>query len=599
MAGRRIRRIASCVLALGLIVMLGEAAISAQPDCPPQALGEGQMSRCAYAEHLRAMWLGEAIANWTGLTTEGVRQDAPFYTDADWGRDQDLDWKMVDVIDFVVQDPWLADDDTDIEYVYLHLMTQGGAPLLSAAQIAEGWQAHINDWIWVSNARARGLMEVGALPPVTSMGAINPDYLQIDAQLTTELFGALAPGMPAEALRLANLPILTTAGGYAAHAAQFYVLLYALAAQVDPALPPRDQLLWLIGEARQYLPDTSKAADIVDFVVADYLANPDVDDWEATRDRVYERYHRDARENGFLYQDWTESSVNFASGLIALLYGGGDFRRTVQIGALTGWDSDNGTATMGGLIGLLYGDEALTAAFPDEVLSDRYQSHRTRPTLPDYLPDDRRAEDTFTAMAERMLPLVDAAILQAGGTVEGDLWTLPAPSSQPPLTLNPLEQIYRSSANNQVRETGGAIEVSVEGEAAASRLAGIADGLEFNFSGQERPRRIPGVYERDADAGEVVVSVVYDRVLNVQAIWLIEGSAGGSALRAEALIDGVWGPLPEGTRLSPEPDAGIAYQSFTFILPEPLALSGVRVRIEAGGRLSEVSVVELDAVLAG
>lgn len=599
MADHRIRRcIASLSVALGILFLIG-GCVSAQADCSPQALGEGQLSRCAYADRLRAMWLGEAIANWTGLTTEGVRQDAPFYTDADWGRDQDLDWKMDDAIDFVLQDPWLADDDTDIEYVYLHLMTQGSAPLLSAEQIAEGWRAHINDWIWVSNARARGLMQAGALPPVTGMGVFNPDYLQIDAQLTTELFGALAPGMPAEALRLANLPILTTAGGYAAHAAQFYVLLYALAAEVDPALPPRDQLLWLVGEARGYLPDTSKSADIVDFVVADFLANPDANDWEATRDRVYARYHRDAADSGYLYQDWTESSVNFASGLIALLYGEGDFRRTVQIGALTGWDSDNGTATMGGLLGLLYGYEALTAAFPGENLSDRYHSHRTRPTMPDYLFFDLWAEDTFTAMAERMLPLVDAAILQAGGSVAGDLWTLPTPSPQPPLTLNPLEQTYRSSANNQVREAGGTIQISVEGESAASRTSGIADGLEFNFSGRERLRRIPGVYERDADAGEVVVSVVYDRVLNAQAIRLIEGIAGGSALHAEALIDGEWSPLPEGTRLSDEPDPAVPYQVFDFILPEPMTLSGIRVRIEVGGRLPEASVVELDAVLAG
>ncbi|MFN8371332.1 MAG: ADP-ribosylglycohydrolase family protein [Anaerolineae bacterium] len=545
------------------------------------------------------MWLGEAIANWTGLTTEGVRQDAPFYTDDDWGLDQNLDWKMDDVIDFVLQDPWLSDDDTDIEYVYLYLMDQHHTALLSSEQIAAGWREHINDWIWVSNRRARDLMELGALPPVTGMGTLNPDYLQIDAQLTTELFGAIAPGMPDAALRLANLPILTTAGGYAAHAAQFYVLLYALASEVDSTQPRREQIVWLVNQARQYIPDTSKTADIADFVLTDYLANPDVNDWERTRDAVYERYHQHASDYGFIYQDWTESSVNFASGLIALLYGEGDFRRTVQIGSLTGWDSDNGTATMGGLLGLLYGYDQLAAAFPDAVLSDRYQSHRTRPTMPDYLPEDSSAEDTFTLMAERILPLVEQTILQAGGIVDGDVWTLPAAASSQPLTLNPLFQLYQQSVNNQILQAGGTLEVNVVGEVAASRTRGIADGLEHNFSGQERTRRLPQAYQRLVTDGELVVSVVYDRTVRVHTIRLIEGSVGGTAIRAEGLMGDDWQPLTDGTVISTSPDPAVPYQVFDIVLPEPVELSGIRVHIESSGRLPEVSVLELDAFFDG
>ncbi len=344
-----------------------------------------QVNQAHYADRLRAMWLGETLANWTGLTTEAARIDAPFYTDADWGRDQNITWKQYDVIDFVFQDPWLADDDTDIEYVYLHLLTQHSTNLLTPEQIAEGWRQHINDWIWVSNRQARDLMELGALPPVTSLGANNPYGLQIDAQLTTEIFGALAPGLPAQALRTANLPILTTASGYAAHAAQFNVLLYSLVTNVDSSLSRRDQIIWLVQEVRRFIPDTSKTAGIVDFVLSDYLENPDPDDWERTRDRVYERYHHNAEDNGFVFRSWTESSVNFAAGLIALLYGEGDYRRTVQIGALSGWDSDNGTATMGGLLGLLLGYDELVAQFPDEAISDRYQITRTRENLPDCL----------------------------------------------------------------------------------------------------------------------------------------------------------------------------------------------------------------------
>jgi hypothetical protein len=545
------------------------------------------------------MWLGETIANWTGLTTEGIKQDVPFYSDADWGIDQQLSSKPNSVIDFVLQDPWLADDDTDIEYVYLHLMQQHNTTHLSATQIHDGWVQHINDSIWDSN-QSRRWMEQGALPPVTGMGTITPAYLMNNAQLITEIFGALAPGMPGQALELADLPIRATSGGYAAHAAQFHVVLYSLATQVDPAQSPRDQILWMVKEARRYIPDTSKAADVVDFVLADYLHNPDVNDWERTRDKVYERYHDHANDYGFVYRGWLESSVNFATGLIALLYGEGDFRRTVQIGTLSGWDSDNGTATMGGLLGLMVGYEALAEQFPEVTLSDRYNIHRTRETLPDYLPDDPGAEDTFTLMAERMLPLVERTIIEAGGSVDEEVWTLPPVSGADPLSQNPLMQLYQRSANNRVRLEGSTIETGVTGERSQSRTKIIADGLEHDFSGRE-VFRIPQPYRTRVGKEPVIIQVIYDRPVDVSIIRLIEGGSGGfSSMRAEVLLGGTWQPVPQGTSLSQDPDPAIPCQMIDFLLPEPLQGSGIRVIATLSPDIlwREISIIELDALSA-
>ncbi|XXX76718.1 ADP-ribosylglycohydrolase family protein [Sorangium sp. So ce134] len=365
------------------------------------------LDRAAYADRLRAMWLGECIANWTGLTTEGVRVERPFFTDADWGKPLGRNGAR---IDFVLLDPCPADDDTDIEYVYLHLMTEARTLFLSPEAIRDGWRAHINDFIWISNRRARDLLEQGVLPPATSDPALNPDALHIDAQLTTELFGALAPGMPELALRIADLPIRTTARDHAAHAAQFYVLLFSLAATVDPERPRREEIERIVREARRYLPDASKAADVIDFVLSAALSVDDPEDWETVRDAIARRYQEQASAHGFVYRGFTESAINLATGVMALLFGGGDFRRTVQIGTLSGWDSDNGTATMGALVALIGGMEELHRAFPGVRLSDRYRIHRTRPTLPDRLPEDREAEDTFTAMARRTAALVDLAV---------------------------------------------------------------------------------------------------------------------------------------------------------------------------------------------
>ena len=582
-----------------LVLLLTTDMPTHAEDCSPAAdLEAHQISRCEYAGHLRAMWLGETIANWTGLTTEAVRTDAPFYTDDDWSRDQNLDWKENDTIDFVLQDPWLSDDDTDIEYVYLHLLDEYATTILSAVQIADGWKAHVNDFIWVSNAQARSLMEQGALPPVTSFGAVNEYFLQIDAQLTTEIFGALAPGMPEQALLMADLPIRTTAHGYAAHAAQFYVVAYSLAAQVDRSLSPVEQIVWLVQEARRYIPDNSKTADIIDFVLQDYMANPDKDDWESTRDAIHERYHGNASEYGFVYHDWTESSVNLATGVMALLYGEGDFRRTVQIGTLSGWDSDNGTATMGGLLGLLYGYDYLLEQFAEVELSDRYRIHRTRPTMPDYVPDDSEAEDTFSLMAERMLPIAEQAVMEAGGSIDGDTWTLPAYPTTDYLQLNPLEQISQRSANVQVPLTGGMVQVEISGEVVNRRAALIADGAEMDYSGREI-RRPAGFYRRSVTEDEITLTVTYSQDVEVAVIRLIEGSTNAfSQLDARILVDGEWQPITSGTEFEPLPDPTIPYQLIDIYLAEPVMAQGIRVTgtISPEARLPEVNILELDAL---
>ena len=107
-------------------------------------------------------------------------------------------------------------------------------------------------------------------------------------------------------------------------------------------------MVWLVEEARHYIPDSSKTAGIVDFVLQDFLDNPDVDDWERTRDRVYERYHLNAAENGFVYRDWVESSVNFAAGL-TIAGDAGTIRRTAVEGGMVSLRHDGARKIMQGM----------------------------------------------------------------------------------------------------------------------------------------------------------------------------------------------------------------------------------------------------------
>jgi hypothetical protein len=59
---------------IGLALTLASGLVLAW-DAPGSAVAQADVrliSRADYADRLRAMWLGETIANWTGLTSEGV-----------------------------------------------------------------------------------------------------------------------------------------------------------------------------------------------------------------------------------------------------------------------------------------------------------------------------------------------------------------------------------------------------------------------------------------------------------------------------------------------------------------------------------------------
>ncbi len=528
------------------------------------------ISREDYQDRLRAMWAAEAMANWTGLRTEIQYNDPPFLTDNDWGKNA----KNGQKIEFVFQDPWQADDDTDIESVYLHMLSNieeyfypnFGPPIVSIGisrpgdieepipvvrkysnskfQVSKAWRQHINRYIWVSNDRARELMDQYVVPPSTGMPLTNPYSLMIDAQLTTEFFGALCPGMPEQALAVSNTPIRITSSGFATHAAQFHVLLYSHAGVVDQNIPLRDQILWMVDESRQYIPDTSKTADIVDFVRADYIANPDKENWELTRDRIYERYHNKASENGFIYRGKFESSVNFATGIMALLYGGGSFGRTIQIGTLSGWDSDNPTATMGGLLGLMRGYDALVAEFPDHSFSDRFNASRTRDNLPDYLPGDPGADDTFTLMAERMMSRVEIATLDGGGRIDEDNLYIPTDDTRNKTLLNPVHQLYIKSANNYQLEKGKNPTPFLSN---GNNEQEICNGWEFDFSGRDGniESRTGFATLPSTPSGERWAAVVYDEPMVIRGIRLVEGAQSPSeedtlAIQCRLLVNGEW-----------------------------------------------------------
>ena len=407
------------------------------------------ISRDEYHNKLYGFWLGQCIANWTGLVTEmdkigniGEIKTGAFYTRDDWGKpDQPSIWAdepsdLSATIDFVFKDEgeiWGADDDTDIEYMYQHLLLEYKTSILSPEQIRDGWLKHIRqeeeNYLWVSNQKAFDLMLEGVLPPETGDPARNPEYEMIDAQLTTEIFGLFAPARPDIALRMAYLPIRTTARKEAAWISEFYVTMHSLASEGDDTLTFREQIFRMADEARKSLPEGSYPAAMYDFVKRKYESGIP---WEQARDSVYVRYQvrgedgYDITSQNLNCNGCFAAGINFAASLVSLFYGEGDIRETIKIGTLAGWDSDNPTATWGGLLGFMLGRDGIENAF-NRKFAGRYNIHRTRQNFPG------KGIDTFDNMAQKGLFVIDRVVQEEmGGGVDlkRNVWYIPAMGSQ-------------------------------------------------------------------------------------------------------------------------------------------------------------------------
>jgi len=378
------------------------------------------------SDRWQGFWLGQSIGNWTGLVTEmdkvgGQGRQGEFYTQQDWtGLDEPAIWsdkpsEISDTIDFILRRPgevWGADDDTDIEYMYLWTMHRFGKAKLTPHEIQEAWLRHIYDekkptpfgadesgyqnYLWVSNQAAHELMLKGVVPPQTSAPSNNPHGDMIDAQLTTEIFGLLAPGRPGVALDLAYLPVRTAGAGDAVLAAEFYIVLHALAAERPRGAVTTEDVFNMAQVARRHLPEGSTPARMFDFIRGRYDAGFS---WEETRDALYVRYQIEQRDGysvtqrGLYCNGCFASGINFAASLVSLFYGGGDLKETIKIATLCGWDSDNPAATWGGLLGFMLGRNEIERLF-GESLSDNFHIHRTRKGFAD------DGMDTFGNMAK-------------------------------------------------------------------------------------------------------------------------------------------------------------------------------------------------------
>lgn len=354
----------------------------------------------AYQEKVYASWLGQMIGNIYGLVHENKYIDDPGPERFPYGYDyQPLPFADQLATEYLKkQKGAFSDDDTDIEYMYLRQMEKHGIEP-SYAQLAEAWKYHVRGWVWVANRAALRMMNYGHYPPLTGSKQHNPHWFQIDPQLVNEVWAVTAPGMIRYACDKSRWSARITSDGVGLEPTVFYAAMYAA------AFFERD-IGQLIDLGIKALGPDSAFAYVAEEMKILYGKYPN--DWKAARAELSRKYWVNCPA---AYKSVYNAVLNGACSVLALLYGKGDFQRTLDLCCAMGFDADNQAASMCGLLGIVHGLKGIPREllYPlaewTEPFNDRY-INRSRYDLPDASIKD---------MAKRTALIGEIIILAKGG----------------------------------------------------------------------------------------------------------------------------------------------------------------------------------------
>jgi ADP-ribosylglycohydrolase len=375
---------------------------------------ERTITRAQLVDRISGFWIGQLVGNYLGFPFENVYVDQPipvlvdrYYTPLNAGdlKVNRNDHRAFVPYMFTAFDGAYSDDDTDIEFVTLHAVEKHGLDI-TYPQITDAWKAHINRRIWVANRTARDLMEKGMVAPHTGMKQNNPNWFQIDPQLVNEIWSAFYPGMPRRAAQRAEWGARITNDDWGVHPTIAYAVMISEGFfEKDPQR--------LVKLALAAIPQEGPFHEGMVDVIRWHAEDPA--DWRATRQKIHDKYYRYQKGDYKAPVSVVSSLANGLCGILAILYGEGDFMKTVGIAVSAGYDCDNQSATCGGLLGVMHGAGVIPAALTQDCLPRGRWNKPFNDTYINYSRDGLPIHNRISDIVERIANIAEAAILREGG----------------------------------------------------------------------------------------------------------------------------------------------------------------------------------------
>ena len=393
------------------IILAVVLAFAAGAHAKERAISEEEL-----LDKISGFWIGQLVGNYMGFPFENtyVEEAIPVLVDKIYTYEDDPSLKInrndlrgyIPLIAGWVEGAF-SDDDTDIEFVTLHAVEKYGLDI-TYPEITEMWKKHINRRIWVANRTARDLMEQGLVAPDTGRKENNENWFLIDPQLVNEIWSAFYPGMTEKAGERALWGARITNDDWGTHPTIAYGVM------ISAAFFEKD-VEKLVQMAIDAVPNEGPFAEGMRDVVKWHKK---YDDWRDTRKEIHDKYYEYKKGSYEAPVSNVSSLCNGLTGIMAVLYGEGDFMKTVGIATSAGYDCDNQAATCGGLIGVLQGAGGIPDRLTKNVASwgewekpfnDLYINYSR-----DELPNVTRISDIIA----RIAAVAKTAILENGGRME-------------------------------------------------------------------------------------------------------------------------------------------------------------------------------------
>ena len=213
------------------------------------------------------------------------------------------------------------------------------------------------------------------------------------------------PAMPKAAARRADWGARITNDDWGTHPTIAYgVILSAGFFESDPET--------LVRMTLEYLPEDSPFTEGVHDVLKWYSENPD---WRATRQLIHDKYYRYKNEEFEAPVSVVSSLNNGLAGIMAFLYGEGDFMKTVGIAVSAGYDCDNQAATLAGVIGAMKGSGAIPKHLTHELSDFVTWDKPFNDTYLNYTRDGLPIFNRISDIVDRIVVVAERAIFDAGG----------------------------------------------------------------------------------------------------------------------------------------------------------------------------------------
>lgn len=402
-----------------LVVMVVASGACGALSSPAHADTMRDFAWTEYLDKVQGGWLGQCIGVTLGTPWEfRVSYPDDVITSYESGRFGKM------------PDGTPEQDDVLTEMAVLAGMRETG-PNLNYDNLTEIWRKHVPvKAVYCASRTAMEAIEEGIKGPDSGSPNYNTWWHSIDAQIQGELMGLLTPGMGNPSRTYASM--MAHMDNYAEGADGGIFVSCCM----SEAFFEKDVEKLVRKALRSIHRDSAYARMVRDMLKWHRKCG----DWHDTRNLLAKHY----ADHGHV-----GAVLNGGAVILALLYGQGDFEKTICIATMAGWDSDCNPATAGAIVGCMIGARAIPPKW-SEPIHNTYHNYSVK-AYAERVKIDELASET-ALMGEKV-------VLAHGATVTGEgaarVLHLPAQKYEVPEVLEEVTGVRAEQSLDHCRRWRG------------------------------------------------------------------------------------------------------------------------------------------------